>query len=125
MPKQESALEAELAMQIAYAKLPDYEREFRFDDSRRWRFDFAWPALKVAAECEGGLWSGGRHTRPKGFEADAEKYNAAALLSWIVLRFTGAQIKSGYALDTLSRAIKLRQPDVGANAAGDEQTNLS
>src|SRR5687768_16750315 len=29
--------------------------------ARRWRFDFAWPELKVAVECDGGTFTGGRH----------------------------------------------------------------
>lgn len=73
---------------------------------RRWRFDFAWPGLRVAAECEGGIWTGGRHVRGAGYEADAEKYNAAALLGWVVLRFTRRQITSGDALEQIERAIR-------------------
>ena len=76
-------------------------REYRFDTTRRWRFDFAWPANcgnadcgGVAVETEGGTWSGGRHTRGKGFEADCEKYNAALAQGWLVLRYTAAMLKA-------------------------------
>lgn len=72
--------------------LPPYHREYRFHDTRRWRFDFAWPERNVAVEIEGGVWTRGRHTRGKGFENDCEKYNAAVLLGWRVLRFTGAML---------------------------------
>jgi len=68
--------------------LPTPEREYKFAPPRRWRFDMCWPAQRVAVELEGGVWSGGRHTRPAGFEADVVKYNTAALKGWIVLRFT-------------------------------------
>ena len=74
--------------------LPGYVREHRFDAYRKWRFDFAWPALKVAVEIEGGTWAGGRHTRGAGYEADAAKYNAAVLAGWRVLRFTGGMLKA-------------------------------
>lgn len=40
------------------------EPEHRFHESRRWRFDYAWPEHRVALEVEGGVWTRGRHTRP-------------------------------------------------------------
>jgi very-short-patch-repair endonuclease len=63
-----------------------------------WRFDFAWVDRKIAVEIEGGTWSGGRHTRGKGFEEDCRKYNAATLHGWQVYRFTSSQVKSGEAV---------------------------
>lgn len=60
--------------------------EHRFHPVRKWRFDFAWPEHRVALEVEGGVWTGGRHTRGSGFVKDVEKYNAAGRLGWIVLR---------------------------------------
>ena len=56
-------------------------------------------------EVEGGTWSWGRHVRPDGFERDAEKYNAAALAGWRVLRFTGKMVEDGRALATLRQAL--------------------
>jgi very-short-patch-repair endonuclease len=64
------------------------QAEFRFHPVRLWRFDFAWPALKIALEVDGGAWSGGRHTRGKGFIADQDKTNAAMSLGWAVFRTT-------------------------------------
>lgn len=102
-----SALEETLAMHIRATKLPGPTREHRFHDTRRWRFDFAWPDRKIAAECEGGAWVGGRHNRPDGFSKDMEKYNQAALLGWRVFRFDKAAIDSGRAVDTLREALIL------------------
>ena len=51
-----------------------------------WRFDYAFPDFKVALEVEGGVFTGGRHTRSLGFLNDIEKYNAAAVLGWTVVR---------------------------------------
>ena len=70
---------------------------------RKWRFDFAWPALMLAVECEGGTFSGGRHTRGTGFEKDAEKYGEATARGWRVLRVTQRQITSGEALVLIER----------------------
>lgn len=101
-----SNLEDRLAFQIRAAGLPTPAREYRFDAVRRWRFDFAWPAIKLAAEVEGGRWSQGRHQRPVQFGNDCEKYNSALLLHWRVLRFTDNMIASGMALDQIEEAMK-------------------
>lgn len=66
--------------------IPKPEVEFRFHPVRKWRFDYSWPDKKVALEVEGGAYSGGRHTTGAGFEKDIDKYNAAALLGWTVVR---------------------------------------
>jgi very-short-patch-repair endonuclease len=91
---------------IQAAGLPAPIRELRFAPPRRWRFDYAWPARQLALEIEGGTWTGGRHVRGKGYEADCEKYNAAALLGWTVLRVTTAMMRDGRALALLERALR-------------------
>jgi very-short-patch-repair endonuclease len=78
-------------------------REYRFSNERNWRFDFAFldaPCVhgrRIAVEIEGGTHARGRHNRASGYEKDIEKYNAAALMGWIVLRYTTAMVKSGIA----------------------------
>lgn len=71
--------------------------EHRFAPPRRWRFDVAFPHKMLAVEIEGGAWVNGRHTRGAGFIKDMEKYNAATLLGWRLLRYTPEQVKSGMA----------------------------
>ena len=88
------------------SRLPVPVQEYRFDPSRRWRFDFAYPDKKLAIEVEGGVYTGGRHVRIGGFENDAEKYNTAALMGWMVLRFTPKMIDSGLALMQIERAMR-------------------
>lgn len=70
--------------------------EHRFHPVRFWKFDAAWPEYKIAAEVEGGIWGKdeeqGRHTRGQGYVNDMEKYNAAQLLGWIVLRYEPSKI---------------------------------
>lgn len=101
-----SEIEALFALHVRTAQLPEPVREYRFDTQRRWRFDFAWPHQKVAVECEGGVWTNGRHTRAAGFEADCAKYNTAAARGWRELRLTGGMIKRGTAIDMLIEAMK-------------------
>jgi len=100
-----SDLEARLALDMRALGLPAWETEYRFHRSRQWRFDLAWPHLRLAVEVEGGIWTGGRHTSPTGFEADCEKYSEAAILGWRVIRVTGAMVKDGRAIDLIQRAI--------------------
>lgn len=100
-----SDLETILAQHIDLTGLPEPAREHRFHPERRWRFDFAWPHRKIAAEVEGATYANGRHTRGSGFAKDCEKYNAACLLGWRVFRFTGQQVKSGQAITTIETAL--------------------
>lgn len=103
-----SALEKLLDSHLANDRAPPYEIEYRFGPGRH-RFDFAWPAIKLAVEVEGGTWAGGRHTRARGFEADCEKYNSAVLAGWRVLRFTGDMVRDGRARRMIDMAIGSRE----------------
>lgn len=65
--------------------------EYRFDSSRRWRFDWACVDSKIAIEIEGITHYGasiGRHQSASGIEGDMEKYNRAIELGWKVLRYS-------------------------------------
>lgn len=73
---------------------PEPETEYRFDNTRRWRFDFAFVDSKVAVEIEGGIFTQGRHNRAAGYAADCEKYNAAIEAGWRVLRYTGDMVQT-------------------------------
>lgn len=86
--------EAALALQLQALRI-EFEREFQFCPDRRWRADFR--VGRVLVEVEGGIWSGGRHTRGAGFESDCEKYNWAALHGWLVLRYSTRQVLAGQA----------------------------
>ena len=89
--------------------LPAPVKEFRFHPTRKWRFDYAWEGCWeyfIAMEVEGGVWTGGRHTRGKGFLGDMEKYNEAAIMGWCVLRCTPKDIKSGKAVELVKRAME-------------------
>lgn len=53
-----------------------------------WRFDVCIPSKKIAIEFEGAVFTNGRHTRGLGYISDIDKYNAATVNGWKVLRFT-------------------------------------
>jgi len=67
--------------------------EWKFDAERKWRFDWAHSEKLLATEIDGGTWTSGRHSRGKGIANDCEKYNAAAVAGWRVLRFTPQMVK--------------------------------
>lgn len=78
--------------------IPEPQSEFKFHPTRKWRFDYAWPDKKIALEIEGGIWTGGRHSRGGiGFLKDMEKYNAAGKLGWRIFRYTPTEFKEGVA----------------------------
>lgn len=80
-------------------------KEFKFHPIRKWRFDYAIPAHKIAIEVEGGVWTGGRHTSPKGFLGDMEKYNTATLMGWRVFRTIPDELCTNATLQLLREAI--------------------
>ena len=79
----------------------ELEAEVRFDDKRRWRFDFAHVPSKVAIEIEGGTWTHGRHNRASGYSRDCEKYNAATAQGWRLFRLTSDMLTDEQAMDRL------------------------
>lgn len=102
IPRGPSPLEAEFDLQF-FAKTEGPRewyrsiivKEYVFKRTRRWRFDRAVPAVKVAVELEGVRGEDGHeggHRSIEGFTKDCRKYNAASEIGWIVLRATGAII---------------------------------
>ena len=99
------ALERVLRFQLRAAGLDDgLAEQVRFDPVRRWRWDFGWPAERLAVEVDGGLYVCGRHSRPGGQRGDMEKANEAILAGWRVLRVTRDHLASGEALAWIARA---------------------
>lgn len=46
----------------------------------------------IVIEVEGGVWTGGRHTRGSGFVKDIEKYNLYTLNGYKLLRFSSSEL---------------------------------
>jgi hypothetical protein len=121
-PTQRSNGELLLAVQLEQAGIP-FEREYRFAPPRKWRADFAIVLFKhpsepayaapeqvdILVEIDGGGWVQGRHTRGSGFEKDAEKASAAAILGYRVIRCTPAQVNDGRALSWIRQALGLEE----------------
>lgn len=106
-----SKLEGLFALQVLALRLPQPVREYAFGGAlgRRWKMDFAWPEARVCIEIQGGTWmpaGGGRHSRGAGYEADAEKLSAAALLGWKCLVATSSQVQSGIAAAWVEHALR-------------------
>ena len=72
----------------------DFVSEYKFHETRQWRFDIAIPSLKIAIEYEGIMSRKSRHTTVTGYTKDCEKYNAATIAGWRVLRYNAINYKS-------------------------------
>lgn len=95
-------------MQLRALKLTGFQREYVFASPRKWRADFAHVAARLLVEVEGGVWKNGAHNRGKGFTEDCEKYNAAAMLGWTLLRFTTDMVKTGAAAKMIEEFVNRR-----------------
>lgn len=102
--KIESVGESLLAIQLKALRI-EFEQEFEFHPKRKWRADFHIVGKKILVEVEGGIWSGGRHTRGKGYIGDMEKYNAAVMMGYQVIRFSTEQVKSGLAVQQIEKMV--------------------
>ena len=69
--------------------------EYEFHEDRDWRFDYAWPELRVAVEIDG---FGYGHQAQQHLANQNEKQNAALLAGWIVLRYNSRQLGSKQAV---------------------------
>lgn len=88
-----STTEELLLLHIKADKLPLPVREYVFHPTRKWRFDFAWPAIKFAIEVQGGC-----HVVRARFHQDIRKRAAALLEGWSVLEVDAEAVRSGDAI---------------------------
>ena len=102
---------------LGILEAPEPTLEHRFDLKRRWRFDLAWPDLKVAVEIQGGEWVKGRHVRGLGIKGDCEKMRAAQRQGWVVLPYAGAEVTSNPHACALEIVETLKDRGLEANPA--------
>jgi very-short-patch-repair endonuclease len=103
-----SEIENELEFHLKAFGIKGWVREYRFLIERKWRFDFAFPEIKLAVEVDGGQWIKGGHNTGTGKQRDCDKDEAALLDGWIVYRVTPSMVKSGRAVQTIDKLIKIR-----------------
>lgn len=114
MPKSKLTPAAQLRWGLSARGLPEPVLEHAFhvprgdEKRRRWRFDMAWPELRVACEVEGGTFARGasRHTTAVGYGRDCLKYSMAAIQGWIVVRADAPMIRDGTAAALVARALE-------------------
>lgn len=116
--KSEPGTAEHLIDQVADYGLPLPAKEIKFHPVRKWRLDLGWvldDGRKIACEIEGGIWmqtETGRskgHAHPKRFEQDIEKYNAAVLMGWELIRVTPEMIKDGSAVEIVIKLLTVQR----------------
>lgn len=117
-PRKADGPEDLFASQCRAFKLPRFEREVHFARSvgRKFRFDFTFPAYKLAVEIDGvavkrlagQLVVLGRHASIDGIRRDNEKGNLAIMMGWAVLHFLQTDVKTKLAIETTTRTLAAR-----------------
>jgi very-short-patch-repair endonuclease len=85
-----SALEESLewALKHLAPELAGWVREYRAIPGRKFRADFAFPASRLAIECQGGIFMRrGAHAGPSAAKRDMEKLNLYTIHGWRLLQF--------------------------------------
>lgn len=129
VPRPPSTAEELFALYCRHELLPPFEREYPFGVAigRKWRFDFAWPHVKVAVEIEGlrkvfdgegRCYAVGRHTTFEGFADDCIKYAHANTLGWHVNRFNQALVRDGTAILLTRQLLIAREVGIVGDTAG-------
>jgi hypothetical protein len=93
-----------LSFQLRAAKIT-HQREVKLIPGRRFRTDVL--VGRLAIECDGATWSGGRHTRGSGVETDCEKQNLLVALGYRPMRVTSSQVRDGRALQWIEQAMRV------------------
>ena len=106
LPKAKDAyLEAEESLfQELEEHLIGYEREFQFESTKNWRFDFYIVKLRLLIEIAGSQWSVG--CGGKKIANSFNKYDLAEEMGYTFVRFEPHQIESGYVINWIQGQLK-------------------
>lgn len=106
LPKaKEKYLEAkETLFQELEEHLIGYEREFQFESTKNWRFDFYIVKLRLLIEIAGSQWSVGRGG--KKIANSFNKYDLAEEMGYTFVRLEPHQIESGYAINWIEAQLE-------------------
>ena len=99
-----SALEESLAFGLTHLApdLRGWVREHRAIPGRKFRADFAFPASRLAIECQGGIFMRrGAHAGPTAAKRDMEKLNLYTVNGWRLLQFGPHHLTKGALPETL------------------------
>lgn len=83
--------------------------EHQFHDTRKWRFDFAYPLLKIAIEYNGifgGEGEDASHKAVAGLLRDMEKFTEASLHGWTLIIINAKTVQSGQAVAWVETALR-------------------
>jgi very-short-patch-repair endonuclease len=90
-PPTESDAESLFVQLARAAGFPDPVRQYAvLVGGRRYRLDFAWPALRLAVEIDGAAVHG-----PAALPQDLRRQNRIVLDGWMILRFTWGTLMRG------------------------------
>lgn len=96
----------EFLEQLRIARLPAPQVEVRFHETRKWRFDFAWPDKKIAVEYQGGIfYKQASHSGIAGLKRDCLKFSSAAALGWKLFLINADMVRDGSAFGFLQDAL--------------------
>jgi len=90
--EENSPIEAKFAYQLKESGFPVFTREFKIFEDRHFRFDFAWPNLKLLVDLNGN-----HHLDPTNYTRDCEKYALATIAGWRVLIFSSKMVRNDLA----------------------------
>jgi len=90
----QSELERGFERLLSWNKISGYERNYRYVPGRRFELDFAWPAVIVGVEIQGGIFQRG----PSGHKGighvrDMLKMNLAQIAGWRILQFDASLLR--------------------------------
>lgn len=88
--------------------IPKPVEEFKFCNTRKFRFDFCWPEHKLALECEGGIFTKQAHGSITGQLRDIEKYNLAACEGYRVLRVVPNNLMKKETFDMIKKCLQIK-----------------
>lgn len=92
--------------------------EYSFHPTRKWRFDYYFPSVKIAIEVDGGLFNAyqgkhaGRHSGGAGQKTDMDKGNAAAAMDILVFHFIPDEMFALENRKLLEQAISMRKSKI-------------
>ena len=90
-PLAESPMESEARLVMIDGGLPPPTLQYEVVDlnGETWRFDFAWPEYRVAAEYDGVDW----HSGPAAFHRDRRRGAAVQDLGWVVVPIVAEDVR--------------------------------